>query len=83
MHQARDAESIRQFYQASIRGLAMNHYSTEQIVRWTNSEVEVFVQGIQKGPVLVCEFEDRIIAYSQVGSTASTPSHIIHKQRRV
>jgi len=77
--EVRDAENIRQLYQASIRGLAPNHYSADQIEGWANREVEAFVQDIQKGSALVCEFEGRIIAYGQIDlETATVPAVYVH-----
>ena len=77
--EVRDAETIRHLYQTSIRGLALNHYSPEQIERWANRPIEAFVQDIQNTLVLLCEFEGRLLGYGQLDAkTAEIGALYVH-----
>lgn len=77
--EVRDAEIMRQLYQASIQGLASNHYGPEQIGRWANRPTEAFAQDIQDTLVLLCEFQGQLIGFGQLDAkTAEIRALYVH-----
>ena len=63
---AEDAESLRQIFQASIRGLCAEHYTAEQINHWINRPVTAFEQDIQSGSLSVSQYPDTRIGFAQL-----------------